>query len=181
MIAAATCVTSPANADLSYVLQPGSTITPWYNGQASGPSQPLRGTFAWNLFWVDPKYMAFDATSLDFQSFSFHLTLDTTAANDLASSCNRFSQSTAFGEVVNSSGLPGVPLQMAPTVDGSYEGSCESPTRLTYPGLFVTAPGGHIAFMSFTAVQVVPEPTALVLLMGGLVLLARRKLAAAPR
>jgi hypothetical protein len=165
----------PAKADLYYVLQPGSSITPWYNGHPNGPSQPMTGTFTWQLFWIDRDFILFEATSLSFQSLSFRLTLDTTAANDLASSVSPYSNATVFSEVVDGVSLPGVPLVMFSTVNGSYEGSWESPTLLTYPGLFLSAPDGHIPFLSFTATQV-PEPTALVLLIGGLLWLTCREL-----
>ena len=174
LVAAAFCHASPARADLSYAVQPGSTITPYHEGQQSGPSEPLSGSFTWSLISIEPNYWAvYNATALDFRSASFHLTLDITPANNLESSCGFTSQNVGFAEVLNSSSLPGAHLQLVGW--GSYEGSCDNPTLLTFPGLWVSSPGGTIAYMSFTLVEV-PEPTAPVLLMGGLLLLACRKL-----
>ena len=110
MIAAAICLVYPAQADLLYMLQPGSTITPYHNGAPSGPSEPLSGTFTWYLYTTGPGFAGFDATSLTFQSASFVLTLDSTAANQFGTSLFADTQTSYFSEVVDWDGLPGVPL-----------------------------------------------------------------------
>jgi hypothetical protein len=177
MVAAAVCLASPAQADLLYLLQPGSTITPYYQGNPSGPSEQLSGTFRWQLYTSEPGFASFDATSLTFQSASFLLTLNTTTANDLGSSLFSNTQTSYFGEVVDGVGIPASPLEISSTVGGTYEGPLESPTRLGYPELhlYPKSGGSDLALISFEAVQV-PEPTALGLLLIGLALLTGRRL-----
>jgi hypothetical protein len=178
MIAAAISLVSPAQADLLYLVQPGSTITPYSGGNPTGPSQPLTGTFTWQLYTVGPGFAGFDATSLAFQSASFVLTLDTTSANNLGTSLFSDTHTSYFAEIVDDVGIQASPLEISSSVRGTYEGPLESPTYLAYPELYLfngINGGSAIALISFQAVQQVPEPTALALLTIGLALLAGRR------
>ena len=153
---------------LTYVLQPGATITPCH-GSPTGPSEPLSGTFSWQRFdssLITDAYV-FDTTALDFESASYHLTLNTTPANDVASTVVFSPQEASFGAAVDATGLYTTPLRMVNGVAwGTYEGTAASPTTLTYTDivLFPTGAGGNwAAQLSFTAI-LVPEPSALDLL-----------------
>src|SRR5262249_12856414 len=65
---------------LTYVLLPGSTITPTSGSTPTGPTEPLTGTFQ----LVGPDLgNGFDAVALSFASPSFSITLNLTALNDL--------------------------------------------------------------------------------------------------
>jgi hypothetical protein len=176
IIVAAICLASPAQADLFYELQPGSTITPYNGGNPSGPSESLTGTFAWQLYTVGPGFAGFDATSLTFQSASWLLTLDTTPANDLGTSLFSDTHTSYFGEIVNRVGIPAPLLEISGSI-GNYEGPLDSPTRLIYSELYLSPRSGGpaLAAISFQAVQV-PEPNLLALLLIGLALFAGRRL-----
>jgi hypothetical protein len=151
---------------LTYELQPGSMITPYDGAMPTGPSESLTGTFSWNEESSDGNIFVFNATALNFESPSFHLTLDTTLANDLATSIFVSPPKTYFGEVVDATGLY-TPLEISST-EGTYEGSAASPSSISYSdlGLFPHAGGFFLAHLSFTAIQV-PEPSTLILLAIG--------------
>jgi hypothetical protein len=177
-VVSAMCLACIARADILYQLEPGSTITPGSIGQPSGPSEPLTGTFTWQLGELGPNSGAFYETSLTLQSPSFLLTLDTTH-NNLGTSIFPATQTSYFAAVVDGSGvgLPASPLEIASFGLGSYEGPSVSPTRLLYSELYLApyAGGGILATISFEAMQV-PEPKALALASVGLALLAGRRL-----
>jgi hypothetical protein len=166
---------------LTYVLQPGATITRYEGSVPIGPTESMSGTFSWVQIKSGlANYVAFDATALDFQSASYHLTLNTTV-NNRASSARRSPQEVAFGEIVDAVGLSTTPLDTYTVPDwGTYDGPAESPTVLTFAEIRLGPPQGGpwAAKISFTAVQV-PEPTTLALLftafLGGLLWWRRRR------
>lgn len=160
-IAALVVLAAARGANLHYEVQPGSTITPWFLGQPTGPTESLRGRFAWHQYEKAPGYAAFDATSLVLQSISFRLTLNETPANDLGTSLFESTHTSYFGEVVDWAGVAGVPLEISGVMVGVFAGPLTSPERLEYPELFLTphAGGFHLARIALVAVQV-PEPRA---------------------
>lgn len=173
VFAVALCLAKPVQADVIYVLQPGSTITP-----TDRPSEPLTGTFTWHLLGPSPNNsVGFNATSLAFVSPSFLLTLDATPANNYGSTLFRDTHTSYFIEIVDWDGLPGVPLEIHPTRIGTYEGPMESPTLLRYPWLtlYPRDGGAALATISFEAVQV-PEPTTAELSLIGFASVVGRKL-----
>lgn len=171
VVGAALCLTFSAQADLTYVLQPGSTITPYYNGNPTGPAEPLTGTFVWQPYDTKSSLASFNATSLIFQSPSFLLTLDDTIIDKLLTSIFPATQTTYFGAIVDGVGISASPLEIAGPL-GSYEGLTDSPVHLSYSNQYLTPYGGgyHLAIISFEAVQV-PEPSTWGLLALGVVAL----------
>src|SRR5437016_14363387 len=100
----ACCARWAAAQDATYVLDPGSTITPVSGATAIGPTEVLSGSFTWHPSPFLTNAEAFKATALVFQSASFTLVLDTTSANNLDS--DTFSDGrTFFSEVVDATGL----------------------------------------------------------------------------
>jgi hypothetical protein len=142
---------------LSYVLQPGSTITP----VDRGPTEPLSGRFDWTLTQAvgNPvELVTFDATSISFRSQSFVLKLNTTAANDVQTALFPPSCLTLFGEVVDvtdaatGTKIP-VPYYILSIGEGCYAGPAERPIALSYPrlGLSPVGNGLFIAFVNLNA------------------------------
>ena len=76
LLAAGSLDASPIN----YVLQSGSTITPYYGATPTGPTEAMTGGFTWQL--TDSSH--FQATALQFQSPSFTLTLNTTMPQNIS-------------------------------------------------------------------------------------------------
>ena len=171
-VAAAVCLASQVRADMLYLLEPGSTITAYYHGNPIGPTEPLTGMFSWHIYTGTTNMYGVDATSLTFQSVSFHLTLNTTV-NNIASTIFGGTQTSYWNEIVDCPGLSVEPLEFGNSGLGSYEGPPESPTRLVYSQLYLAPIGGgpSLARIAFTAVQV-PEPAELALTAAGLVTLA---------
>ena len=172
-VAAVICLASVVHANITYQLEPGSTITPYNGAYPTGPSEPLTGTFTWLL-----EYGAFQPTSLTFQSSSFLLTLNMTN-NDLATSIFPSTQTSYFGaDVLDLVGDHNSPLALNSLISlGSYEGLANSPTRLVYPVVYLgpIGAGSVIAELHLVAEQV-PEPKAQALTLIGLILFASLKL-----
>jgi hypothetical protein len=154
-----------------YQLEPGSTITPSYYGNPTGPSQPLTGTFSWTFVSFDAYWTTynFSTTALNFHSTSMSLTLNSRPYNGGTSSSET---AAGFEATVNATGggmtspLSFVPW---PANDGSYEGDPSRPTRLIFlHERLDPAPG---ALISFTAV-LVPEPSAAAFMVLGLISIA---------
>jgi hypothetical protein len=158
-----------AHADIDYVLNSGSTITPLSTGSPSGPAEALTGSFSWAQ---DPSGSlateeAFAATSLDFTSSSYTLTLGSDPTDTLES--NTFTNgNTFFGANISTADFSGSDLVLQGSTSGSYTGSYLSPTSLAYTDIDIVPVegGGFEAEINFTATAV-PEPTTLapVLLM----------------
>ena len=126
---------------LSYVLVPGSTITPLFEGSPIGPTQPLIGSFDWIQVDTASSLIGFDATRLEFQAGSFRIELNTTV-NDLGTSVFPDSCLTYFGEIVDLTGL-GVPIgNMASYTDGCYSGLPDRPNFINYPDVRIAPFGG---------------------------------------
>jgi hypothetical protein len=150
----------------TYVLQPGATITPCY-GLPIGDPEPLTGTFTWDDPILDTNIIVFETIALDLQSPSFHLTLNTTPENDVASSVITGTPSTFFFEIVDATGLYMSPLEIS-SFDGRYTGPSDCPTSLTYNEIYLSPYGGgaHAGRVSFTA-TLIPEPSSMALLAVG--------------
>ena len=153
------CLTIATNAYaddvLSYVLAPGSTITPYFGATPIGPTEPLTGSFDWVRF--DPgssSIIGFDATHLGFQSASFHIELNT-GMNDLGSVVLTDSCLTYFGEIVDSEGL-GTPVGELYhlVIIAAYSGPPERPISLSYPDLRIFPVGGGFFVARMTIVAV---------------------------
>jgi hypothetical protein len=113
---------------LTYVLLPGSTITPTSGSTPTGPTEPLTGTFR----LVGPDLgNGFDAVALSFASPSFSITLNLTALNDLETFVSPISSLSIFAEIVDLVGLSPSPAELAGS--GTYLGPSSSPTFLSYP------------------------------------------------
>jgi hypothetical protein len=156
-----------ARADFTFVLDPGSTITP-----TGGVAEELTGSFVLRDMGFDSGLSVFDAIALSLKSRSFTLTLDVSPANNVAS--DLFPDGTSyFYEVVDATGLAPTLLQMVSNVKGSYSGTISDPTRLSYSDIKLPPAGGglYAASINFTATAVspvVPEPSSLVLASFGL-------------
>ena len=158
------CLSVLAGADaaevLTYTLAPESTITLYSGGSAL--TEPLKGSFDWVRCPgdYDPTIgpICFDATRLDFESPSFSIHLSSNM-NNVASSVLVNSSFSYFDEIVDVTianhplGLPpltiiGAALSSGVNV-GTYVGSPERPTRLSYYPL-LTAPGAVLRIVAFT-------------------------------
>jgi hypothetical protein len=173
-----TCVVSSLSADtLIYELQSGSTITPYYGGTPTGPTEPLTGTFSWQTWETNNNYVGFNATALDFESPSFSITLNTTC-NDMYTMVLRDPQQSNFTEIVDAVGLYTSPLRIESDEPGTYEGPAEAPTFLNYQDIKLCPPGGGLfaAHITLTAI-LVPEPQTILLLSIACVLFLGRKYA----
>jgi hypothetical protein len=153
-----------ARADLTYVLDPGSTITPVNGATPIGPTEALTGSFVWHPS-SQGNLEEFDAVSLNFASESFTLTLDKTTANDEAS--DTFANGTTyFGEVVDTNNFPTSPLALLSIFgSGQFVGNYLSPTHVAYDGVRLVPPNGgfYEADLTFSA-TLVPEPTSAAIL-----------------
>jgi hypothetical protein len=138
---------------VTYVLLPGSTITPTSGSTPTGPTEPLTGTFQ----LVGPDLgNGFDAVALSFASSSFSITLNLTALNDLETFVSPISSLSIFAEIVDLVGLSPSPAELVGS--GTYLGPSSSPTFLSYPLLSISNVGiPPFATLSFSA-SVVPEP-----------------------
>jgi hypothetical protein len=118
-------------AELSYVLAPGSTITPYFGKDPIGPVEPIVGSFTWRQFDAG-NAIGFDAVQLSFKSASFTIELNSTE-NWLGTSVFPDSCLTYFGEIVNTAGLR-VPLAKIGSIDdsGCYVGPPTKPQMLIY-------------------------------------------------
>jgi len=153
-------------AAISYVLLPGSTITPVSGATPIGPTESLVGTFDWIYNSPDGSHSFLDAVSLDLFSSSFHLTLQ--IGNNVATGIS--ASNVLFLENVNMTGLS-IPVgQISSIVSGTYAGPITAPTFVSFPQLGITPPSGsglYVAKLSFTAQQV-PEPSVAFLVAFGI-------------
>lgn len=151
-----------ARADFTFVLDPGSTITP-----TGGVAEELTGSFVLRDMGFNSGLSIFDAVALSLKSRSVTLTLDVSPANNVAS--DLFPDGTSyFLEAVDATGLAPTLLQMMSLVKGSYSGTISAPTRLSYTDIKLPPVGGglYAASINFTATAVptaVPEPSSFVL------------------
>jgi len=158
-----------------YTLQPGSTITPYANGQPIGPSESLSGTFSWSCTGYDQigNLYTFEVMALDFQSSSYSLTFDTNASVSVTGS-GYFT----LGSAVYTKGLAASPAFLTGP-EGTYAGNPWGPSQLSlseylWPGLRPPS-GPAVAWVSFTAV-LVPEPNALIVFgLGLFAVIGRRR------
>ena len=159
----------------TFILEVGSTITPYSGATQIGPTETLTGLFSWaqvgsGIDDID----AFQLTSLDFESTSFFLTLNQ-GNND--QDPDTFTTGGAFfaAEVLDGGSTQ---LTIGPN-EGTYEGPASSPTALSFEDLTLYPyPGGsYVAHLTLEAV-VIPEPSswAPLLAMGLFLLIALRRL-----
>ena len=156
----------PAGAEiLIYQLLPGSTITPMSGATATGPTEPLSGTFAWNPVLLSQfNEVAFQNMSFDLGSASYSLSLYTGTQVSSAAALN--SDIFAFSINVNATGLSissGTIIEYPN--DGTYAGSPYAPAQINLPDLRMSPIGGgyYAAGLSLYA-ALVPEPSPCLLL-----------------
>jgi len=173
LVLLAVCFIGAAQAqDILYQLEPGSTITPWSVGGASGPAEPLTGSFTLQPASQFPDVVFMNVTALSLQSSTFSLTLD--PANTGGPWFQSVTNGSYFIATVDCPQLSNKPLQMSttpssPSPYGSFTGPATSPATVSYLDLFLSASGNspELAQISFQA-QLVPEPGAAILVLLGL-------------
>jgi len=148
------CLTVAANTFavdiLSYALTPGSTITPYFYGFPSGPTEPLTGSFDWIRYNTgSSSIIGFDAMHLDFRSESYRMQAG--PFNSLATSVFVGSSLTYFAEVVSLTGFDAAMGDMGSSVAGCYSGPPEHPKSLSYPELSIYGDGLLVAKLSIVA------------------------------
>jgi hypothetical protein len=139
---------------LSYILAPGSTITPYFGATPIGPTEPLTGSFDWVRFDTGSSLIGFDATRLELQSTSFLIELNADM-NDLGSVVFPDSCLTFFGEIVDLEGL-GMPVGELSSfgTNSCYSGPPDRPTLLSYPDLRIAPIGGGFFVARLTIIAV---------------------------
>lgn len=168
-----------AQETLSYVLLPDSTFTPHDGAVATGPSQPLTGSFSWlqsTLSSISDSY-TFYVTALNFQTPGYSLTL-TDGSPDSTTPSDPNGQ-TDMDAYVNWAGdHPTGPYLIGGFAEGTYTGPATAPTGLKMTEGFGIASGGSWQGYLYIDAVPVPEPTTLALAgLGGLAALiaARRR------
>ncbi len=122
---------------LHYNLLPGSTITPYFGAEPTGPTEALSGHLDWLALQapVPDLILAYNAVDLSFESASFRLVLNRDPVNDVASSVHADSSYTVMNEVADLTGFDipaGYLLSVSP---GTYYGPATRPVVLRYPNV----------------------------------------------
>lgn len=140
---------------LSYILAPGSTVTPYFGATPIGPTEPLTGSFDWVRFDTgSSSIIGFDATHLELQSASFLIELNTDM-NDLGTAVLSDSCLTYFGEIVDLEGLGTRVGELSSFGNnGCYSGPPEHPISLSYPDLRIAPVGGGFFVARLTIIAV---------------------------
>ena len=156
----------------NYRLLPGSTFTPKYQSQITGPAEDLTGSFQWHYEYQDMGYEVFKITSLHFESDSY--TLNLSANNNEYSTVKDNSDLAIFLVDVDITGRPITEATL--NGGGTYSGPSTSPTYLSYPAVDLYPDGGGYYYGCLTLyAEQIPEPaTFLILGLGGLALRRKR-------
>jgi len=143
-----------------YRLLPDSTIIPMTNGVASGPAQPLAGSFVWGtgapvtLEGSDK----FFVTSLNFSNASYHLTVS--GGPQQASSISISTNGTnSFLASVNWSESTSNPWDLFSFGESnSYYGSAFAPTRLTFNSVGLSYQGSLYSAIIYLDAELAAGP-----------------------
>ena len=168
-----------ARADITFRLDPGSTLTPFYTGAPSFNTLPLTGTFVWHELGNQGTLQPFQVSEMNLTAGIYTLKADTTPVNDEAS--DTFTNGvTYFNEVLDGTGFPIGTFWATSSSSGSFTGNFQNPTTISYTNVSLQTVGGGgslYAIMNFSATAI-PEPSSFA--VGGpmLLMLARRRSAA---
>ncbi|MGZ4972424.1 MAG: LamG-like jellyroll fold domain-containing protein [Limisphaerales bacterium] len=135
------------------MLLPDSTITPHNGAAATGPSEPLSGSFSWRQHIpsdiVDS--FAFDITSLHFKSSSYSLKLNNSPQPDNITKIGP-DGGTQLNANVNWSRVPQGAYFLGGFEDGTYVGLADAPSELRLTdGLGSSSGGNWLAYLTIHA------------------------------
>lgn len=156
---------------INYRLLPGSTFTPKYAAQITGPAEALTGTFQWHYEYQSQGEI-FKVTALHFESDSY--TLNLSANNNTGFTIWDNSNLATIYVAVDVTGRP--ITEGVLVANGTYSGPSISPTYLTYPAIDMYPAGGGYYYGRLTLyAEQIPEPaTFLILGLGALALRRKR-------
>ena len=135
---------------LTYQLLSDSTITPTSGGVASGPAEPLSGTFTWSQV-IPGNVLASDSfatTNLNFSSASYTITL-AGGSQPLSATATAANGSTRLSVNVNYAQAGGNPWSIVPTGNGTFTGPPNAPTRITFNSESFYSPTDYLYHASF--------------------------------
>jgi hypothetical protein len=169
-----------ARADITFRLNPGSTLTPFYPGAPSFNTQPLTGTFVWHELEDQGTLQPFKVSEMSLTSGIYTLKADTTPANDEES--DTFTNGVSFfNEILDGTGFPFIDAFWATSeTSGTFTGNFQNPTTISYTNVSVQTVGGGgtlYAVLNFSATAI-PEPSSFAVAVPMLLILARRPSAA---
>ena len=149
-----------AQPTLVYQLLPDSTITPMTDGVASGPAQPLTGSFSWQGRFPSTLQGSdeFAVTALNFSNASYHFTWTNTTQEPSSTRIANNGSTTFFAAVTwsESSTNPWGISGLEP--DGDYVGPGLTPTRLTFAQGGLIRPGEAQAASFYLDAELVGSP-----------------------
>lgn len=159
----------------TYQLDSGATITPYFSGVPSGPSEPLSGTFEWVTYGTVPGQYLFLATNIFLDSATMSLRAAVGNYDVYTSAIWPISGEARFEATISASGLLYSLAEIHPYgfAPSSYSGSVTAPEHLTFTDLYIGQYGGGatIAHLQFSA-TLVPEPASASVLVAGVAALA---------
>jgi hypothetical protein len=156
---------------INYRLLPGSTFTPKYGAQVTGPAEALTGSFQWHYEYQDMGEI-FKVTALHFESASY--TLNLSATNNTGFTIwDNSNLATIYADV----DVTGRPITKGVLVaNGTYSGPTLSPTYLTYPAIDMYPAGGGPYYGRLTLyAEQIPEPATILILGLGALALRRKR------
>ncbi|MDB6058102.1 MAG: hypothetical protein JWO95_1946 [Verrucomicrobiales bacterium] len=146
-----------APSTIDYVLLPDSTITPHNGGVATGPPEPLSGSFSWRQHIpsgiVDSA--EFDITSLNLRSPFYSLTLNNSPQPDNITKIGPDGR-TELNANVNWSRVPQRDYFLGAFEDGTYVGSAASPSELRLTDGLGSSDGG--SWLAYVTIHAVASP-----------------------
>jgi hypothetical protein len=165
-----------ARADITYQLNPGSTLTPFYAGEPTSAPWPLTGTFVWEVLPSQGGLQPFQVVQMDLTAGPYSLSADSSPGDDEAS--DTFSTGGSyFNEILDTTGLLLQQLWTTCLAEGTFTGEFSGPTTISYTDVGMGPVGGGgdwEAFLNFSATAV-PEPSCMALAVTPIWLLARRR------
>jgi hypothetical protein len=140
-------------APITYVLLPGSTVTPYDGATPTGPTEDMAGSFTWQL----TSNYRFQYTALNFKSASTTWILD--PQNTASFTVNAGNSTAYFDVVMDDTGFATSPIHaFSWTGWQPFQGPPDSPTSLNFPDMGLGPVGGGIwvGRMTIVAAQAFP-------------------------